>query len=239
MLQRSIVAELGMPHSTIEYILKKFNDYGTVVTCKVVRRRCKLTDQGRRELGHILTQNRRIPLVSIIEKMTKKVCVRTLRKEIKCIGFRNCVAAKKPFLSDKHKADRLAFAKKYQAWEVLDWMNVIWTDEASFEIGKNSPQVKIWRQPYERYSWNCLASIFKSGRTSIMIWGAFTGYKKCPIVVMPFDKRTSADFVDVVYEGELSGFFYMHDDPQSLFLMKDGAQVHHSNLPNNGKKLIR
>ena len=44
MSQRSIAAKLGMPCSTIEYILKKFNDYGTVATRKVVRRRCKLID---------------------------------------------------------------------------------------------------------------------------------------------------------------------------------------------------
>ena len=231
MSQRSIAAKLGMPRSTIEYILKKFNDYGTVATRKVVRRRRKLTDRGKRELGCILIQNRHIPLVSIIEKMTKKVCMHTLRKEIKRIGFRNRVEAKKPFFSDKHKVDRLAFAKKYQAWEVSHWMNVIWTDEASFEIGKNSRQVKVWHRPYERYSWDCLAPIFKSGRTSIIIWSAFTCYEKCPIVVIPFDKRISADFVDVVYEGRLSGFFYMHDDPQSLFLMANGAPVHCSNLP--------
>ena len=47
---------------------------------------------------------------------------------------------------------------------------------------------------------------------------------------MPSDKQTSVDFVDIVYEGRLSGFFYMHDDPQSLFLMEDGALVHRSNL---------
>ena len=78
MSQRSIAAKLDMPHSTIEYILKKFNDYGIVVTPKVVRRRCKLTDQGRRELRRILTHNRHIPLVSIIEKITEKVCMHTL-----------------------------------------------------------------------------------------------------------------------------------------------------------------
>ena len=82
MSQHSIAAELGMPCSTIEYILKKFNDYGTMVTRKVVHRCCKLTDRGRRELGHILTQNRRIPLVSIIEKMTEKVCVRNYGKRL-------------------------------------------------------------------------------------------------------------------------------------------------------------
>ena len=117
--------------------------------------------------------------------------------------------------------------KNIKAWEVSDWMNVIWTSEASFEIGRNSRQVKVWHRPYERYSWDFLAPIFKYGRTRVMIWGAFIGYEKCPIVVMPSDKQTSADFVD---KGRLSGFFYMHDDPQSLFLMEDGALVHHSNF---------
>ena len=44
MSQHSIAAEFDMPRSTIEYILKKFNDYETVVTRKVVRRHCKQTD---------------------------------------------------------------------------------------------------------------------------------------------------------------------------------------------------
>ena len=108
---------------------------------------------------------------------------------------------------------------------------MIWTDETSFEIGKNSQQVKVWRQSYERYSWDCLAPTFKSGRTSVMIWGAFTGYEKCPIVIIPSDRRTSADFVDIVYEGRLSGFYFMHDDPQSLLLMEDGTPMHCSTLP--------
>ena len=125
MSQCSIATELGIPRSTIEYVLKRYRNFGTVVTRKVIRRRCKVTEQGRKELGCILTQNRRIPLAFIIEKMTEKVCTCTLRKEIKRIGFHIRVAAKKPFLSNKHKVDRLAFARKYQAWQLSDWMNVI------------------------------------------------------------------------------------------------------------------
>ena len=115
MSQRSIATELGIPCSTIEYVLKRYRNFGTVVTHKVIRQCCKVTERGRRELGCILTKNRCIPLASIIEKMIEKVCARTLRKEIKHIGFHNRVAAKKPFLSNKHKVDRLAFARKYQA----------------------------------------------------------------------------------------------------------------------------
>ena len=144
MSQYSIATKLGILCSTIEYDLKKFLDHGTIITYKAVRQHFKLTEQGRRELERILTQDRHIPLAFIIEKMSEKVCACTLRKEIKCIGFGNHVATKKPFLTDKQKADRLAFAKKYQAWSLLDWMNVIWIDESSFEVGKNSQQVKVW-----------------------------------------------------------------------------------------------
>ena len=230
MLQYSIAKELGIPRSTIEYVLKKFRDHRTVVTCNAIHQCSKMTEQGRKKLGCILTQNRHIPLASIIEKMNKKVCACTLREEIKRIGFGNVVATKKPFLIKKQKVDRLAFAQKYQAWSLSDWMNVIWTHKSSFEIGKNSQQMKVWWRPNKLYSSNCLEPTFKSRRISIMIWGAFTGYKNCSILVIPYDRQTSANFVYIVYEDRLSGFYFMHNDPQSLHLMEDGAPVHCSTL---------
>ena len=105
-------------------------------------------------------------------------------------------------ITDKQKADRLAFAKNCQAWSLSNWMfNVIWTDDSSFEVGKNSRQVKVWWQPYEHYLSNCIASTFKSRRISIMIWGVFIGYEKCPIVIIPSDRRAIADFIDIVCKG--------------------------------------
>ena len=44
----------------------------------------------------------------------------TLRKVIMSLGFHNRIAAKKPYLSVKHKADRLAFAKAHQNWTESD-----------------------------------------------------------------------------------------------------------------------
>ena len=64
-----------------------------------------------------------------------------------------------------------------------------------------------------------------------MVWGAFTGFEKSPLVIMPPDKRTASDFVDIVYEGTLSGFYFLHNHPQDLTLMEDGTPVHRSRLP--------
>ena len=190
----------------------------------------------KRTLGRILSQNRHLPLAAIREQMHVKVSPTTLRKAMKSIGFCNRVAAKKPFLSQKHKADRLAFANEHKHWTTFDWRNVIWTDETSFEIGKRSRQVKVWRKLHERFSLDCLAPTFKSGRSSVMIWGAITDFEKCPLVIIPPDRRSGRDFVNVVYESRLSGFYFLHDHCETLTVMEDGAPVHRSKESSNWRQ---
>ena len=107
---------------------------------------------------------------------------------------------------------------------------MIWLDVSSFEIGKNLRQIKVWWRPYERYAWYCIAPTFKSGCTSVMVWGTFTSFDKFPLVIMPLDKITSNDFVTIVYKATLSGFYFLHDYHEQLKLMEDGAPVHYSSL---------
>jgi transposase len=229
-----IAQELEMPPSTVYTVLQNFRLRGTVVSPKSPGRPRKLTNRNMRHLERVLHDDRRIPLMEITNQMADiaKVSCRTVRNALNDLGYRNRVAAKKPFLIKKHKVDRLAFAKQHRNWTEEDWKNIIWTDESCFEVGKNSRQIRVWRKPYERYESKCLAPIFKSGRTSVLIWGAFSGFDKCPLVIMPPHRRSASDFVDIVYEGTLSGFYFLHDHPEDLTLMEDGAPVHRSMLPN-------
>ena len=64
-----------------------------------------------------------------------------------------------------------------------------------------------------------------------MVWGAFTGFDKCPLVTMPLDKRTTSDLVTIFFKGALSRFYFLYDHLQELKLMEDGALVHYSSLP--------
>ena len=59
-----------------------------------------------------------------------------------------------------------------------------------------------------------------------MVWGAFTGFDKSPLVIMAPGERTAKHFVQKVYEGTFSGFYFMHDKSEELTLMEDGAPVH-------------
>ena len=62
--------------------------------------------------------------------------------------------------------------------------NVIWTNESSFEVGKNLRLIQVWQRVYERYSWDFLCPTLKSSRASIMVWGAFSGYDKFHLVIV-------------------------------------------------------
>jgi hypothetical protein len=73
--------------------------------------------------------------------LTIKASKTTLRNKIHKLGFHSCIAWHKPFLNEKQINNRPEFARVHQDWTVEDWKKVIWTDESSFEIGKNFRQV--------------------------------------------------------------------------------------------------
>jgi transposase len=185
-----------------------------------------------RDLARLVRDDRQQTLAMLADRF--HVHRNTIRTYIRKLGFRNRIDRQKPYLTIAHKAKRLTFAKpnckEHRHWTENDWKNVIWTDESSFERGKMSRHIRVWRKLHEAYTSKCLAPTFKSCRSLMMFWGAFTGFDKSPLVLMPEGERTTKDFIQNVYEGTLSAFYFMHDHPHHLTLMEDGAPVHRSNL---------
>ncbi|PHZ07760.1 uncharacterized protein RHIMIDRAFT_242268 [Rhizopus microsporus ATCC 52813] len=65
------------------------------------------------------------------------------------------------------------------------------------------------------------------GTISIMVWSAIAGRKKLKLVFMKKGTRTSADFINQVYEPVLLDFYRNLDSP---VLMDDGALVHRAKI---------
>lgn len=223
------IAELlGMPRSTVSTVLTKWKKFGFNTTQKPKPRPPKLSDRSVRDLARLVQGDRRLNLVSIAESFG--VHRNTIRTYMRQLGFGSRVAIRKPFLSFMHRKKRLAFARRYRHWTAEDWSKIIWTDECSFELGKDSRRIRVWRKGHEKYADQCLAPTFKSGRTSVMVWGAFTGFDKSPLVFLPEGERTAIPFVEHVYDSVLCGFYFMHDASHELLLMEDGAPVHRAKL---------
>ena len=166
--------------------MKKFREDGTY-KCKPCggSHAKKLSDRDVRAIIRVSKTHRRSTLFEITNICSIQVSKSTIRRALHDSGIFSRIAVKKPFLTHRHMSQRLAFAQKYCGWTIKEWERVVWTNESTFEVGKNSRQVHVWRNAYERYSSSCIVPTFKSGRTSLMIWGAFAGGQKSQLVFMP------------------------------------------------------
>jgi hypothetical protein len=156
--------------------VKKFQEDGTY-KCKPCggSHTKKLSDRDVRIIKRVSQANRRLTLSEITNMCPTQVSRNTIRRALHRSGIYSRIAVKKTFLTLRHMSQRLAFAQKYCRWSVEEWERVVWTDESTFEVGKNSRQIHVWRTAYDRYASDCIVPTFKSGRNSLMIWGAFAG----------------------------------------------------------------
>jgi transposase len=145
--------------------------------------------------------------------------------------LKSCIAAKKPFLTLQHRKLRRQWAQKKRHYKMVDWEHVIWTDEASVELGRQSRQVRVWRKPWEKYYNKCLCPTFKSGRQSLMVWGAIAYGRRGPLVCMPKGHQTGASYVNFVLSGPLWDFYReLYDEKGVVKVMEDGAPIHRAGV---------
>lgn len=222
-----IAKELNMSERTVRNIIQQYEERGTLEPQHSPGRPSKLDERYIRHVVNIYRKDRSAPLKDVVDQLHIRVSTRTLRKALQKNGIFARVAVTKPFLTSQQKRARLAFAKEHKGWTVDDWKRVIWTDESTFEIGRNFRRIYVRRTKDEKYDEGCIVPSFKSGRSSGMVWGAFPGSQKSDIVHIPPDQRTAVDFVDLVYNGALLGFL---GEISGGILMEDGAPVHRSNV---------
>ena len=151
------------------------------------------------------------------------------------LGFENCIAFKKPYLNPMHKASRLAFACKFVHWTKKIGTKSFGLMNCCLNLKKLLTNLYM-AQSSQKYATNCLVPNFKFGQTFVMVWGAFPRFDKSPLVIIAQGERIVAHFVEKVYEGTLSGFYFMHDKPYKLTLMEDGAPIHYNKLPKNWRQ---
>src|SRR6266498_5488778 len=99
-----------------------------------------INNNQRKRLKRLVTndkaQNRRL-CASGVKKLWKKkteqeVSVNTIRRTLYSVGLNNHIARRKPLISSKNKAVRLAWSLKHESWSSEDWVKVLWSDESTF-----------------------------------------------------------------------------------------------------------
>jgi hypothetical protein len=145
-------------------------------------------------------------------------------------GYYKRRARKKPFLSTKQRKVRLAWAREHRHWTLKQWKKVIWTDECSFEVGHDGSQIWVWRKTGEEYLDACLKPTFKSGRTSVMFWGAIGYDMRGPCAILNNGRMTGVKYRDEVLAKHLrpfrNQFRLKHCSGLEPWIVEDGAPCH-------------
>jgi transposase len=219
---------------TVYRALKNYKERGSHNDAPRCGRPSKVNERAARHIKLTLERNRHQSLTDITSFVNNSISPPISTKTVKrflydTLDMHGCIAAKKPFLKKVHKQARCKWAAAYRGWSEEDWHHVIWTDEASVEIGHDSRRALVWRRPGERYDEKCILPTFKSGRQSLMIWGCMAYGRLGPLVRIPKEERTGADYVKLVLGGPLWDFYSgLYEERGMVAVMEDGAPTHRS-----------
>lgn len=231
-----IALDLKCSQHTVQEILRRGKERGFYEDAPRSGRPSKLSDRAIRHLKINIEANRRQTLANITHDLNlslpSPVAPSTVRRAMEVHeNLSSHMAAKKPFLTHRQKRARMIWAKEHVKWGMVNWERVIWTDEASVEIGLESRACLVWRRPGERYDERCLAPTFKSGRQSLMVWGCITYGRRGPLIRIPKERRKGVDYVDLVLSGPLWDFYLEESEEKgAVLVMEDGAPTHKSHV---------
>lgn len=128
---RKIGDLLGIPYPTVQSIVLKFKETGSVKNKK--RSGCpqKLKAEDIEALKHDVLedrQSRTMPLAGITEKFNEKLTIKvsetTIRRTLQKQGIACFKAAKKPFINEVNAAKRVQWCQERVNWTVEDWKKV-------------------------------------------------------------------------------------------------------------------
>ena len=103
----------------------------------------------------------------------------------------------------------------------------LWTDEAIFETGLDTRSCYVTRKHGTAMEVRYLKPIFKSGRSSIGIWGAITLGLKGPVHFLQKERRMNSEIYinQVLKELELPFFKRCVEERGDMIWMDDGAVI--------------
>jgi transposase len=220
---------LAIPLSTVYSLLRRFKNRGHAKVLPRSGRPHKLTQRNKKTIIFNVEKDRFASCAEIIANTKLQVSTKTVAKVLHNAGFHSRTARSKPFLKPNHVISRLEWALQKSDWTMEEWKRIIWTDEASVEIGRDSSARRVWRTKDEEFLHSCIKPTYKSGRTSVMIWGAIVHGRLGPLFVFPEGKIKSDVYIDDILKGPFLDFYRsVSEERGRAKFMEDGAPIHNT-----------
>ena len=108
----------------------------------------------------------------------------TVKRRLIDAELNDRISRKKPLLLQRHKRQRLQWAKDHKDWTENMWKKVVWFDKSKFNLFHSDGQTYIQHILSEEFNEDCIQGTVKHGGRSLMVWGYICGYEKGMLVLV-------------------------------------------------------
>src|ERR1700722_8048286 len=125
----------------------------------------KLSSANIRHEQRLISSGKADTAVDVTEALknitNQSLSAQTVRRSLKATGLKAVAKKKKPFLSKRHKKERMDFALAHRTVE--DWKKVVWSDETKINRLGSDGRKWVWKKAGEGLSDRLVQGIQKFG----------------------------------------------------------------------------
>jgi hypothetical protein len=92
-----------------------------------------------------------------------------VKKVLREVNIKKLRAQKRTLLTEDYACTRLTFALALRDWIKDDWEGVIFSDESSVQISKDTYTDWVFRKSHDKYYKNCIYGVIKGPRVKFMV----------------------------------------------------------------------
>ena len=184
--QREVARRLAVSHSTIQRLLQRFNETGSVQERRHTGRPRKTTRQEDRYLVLAALRERASTTVTLRGHLRAATGVNiscsTVSRRLHAADLRSRRPAVRPVLTPANRQRRLAWAQQHVTWTRQQWARVMFTDESRFTLSFNDGRARVWRRQGERFADGTVQEHNRYGGGSVMVWGGMSSGTRTPLL---------------------------------------------------------
>ena len=172
MSTRNVANNFNCNHSTIVRLRQRFLAMNTVAD-KPRSGALRMKTQAQDQLIRLQHLRERFGTATVTARETvgrnrSRIAAQTVRSRLREIGFR----ARRPFkgsiLTQRHRCQRLEWARGHWPWN--RWQEVLFSDESRFSLSHADGRIRVWKRTGERYVACCIQEVDRWGGGSVMVW---------------------------------------------------------------------
>lgn len=239
-----VALDFGCHISTIYRLIERERDTGTSDDRRRSGRPRVTSERQDRyiRLTHLRQRNRPATVTAreTPGRNNPRISAQTVRRRLRSAGIKGRKPYVGPKLTLRHRQARLRWCRHYQNRRLLEWRNVLFSDESRFCIDHVDGRTVVWRRDGERLSDACVVEKDRFGGPNVMMWGGIAYGTRTQPVFLNFQNGgggrglTAQRYIDQVlrpvvvpFMAQRPGFEFQQDNarPHSARVSQDFLQA--------------